>query len=142
MAADTLYKAVLLEHFHHPRNKGSLQDADLVRRGSNPRCGDDIEVGLFMQGDRLERVKFRGRGCSLCIASASLMTEAVRGHHRGEARSLCERIQLWFAQEKDDADGAELPPDLEALLAVRDYPARRRCVLLSWQALSDALAAL
>ena len=77
MAANTLYKEVLLEHFHQPRNKGGLQGADVLRRGSNPRCGDEIEVGLFLQGDRLERVKFRGRGCSVCIASASLMTEAL-----------------------------------------------------------------
>ena len=140
--AGTLYKAVLLEHFHQPRNKGGLQGADVVRRGSNPRCGDDIEVGLFVQGDRLERVKFRGRGCSVCIASASLMTEAVRGRRREEARSLCERMQVWFGQKMDGADVAEPPPDLEALAAVRDYPARSRCVLLSWQALSDALAAL
>jgi nitrogen fixation NifU-like protein len=141
MAAGTLYKDLLLEHFRHPRNKGGLQGADVVRRGSNPRCGDDIEVGLFVQGDRLERVKFRGRGCSVCIASASLMTEAVGGNNVDEARSLCGQMQAWFGDAPDTAV-AEPPLDLQALAAVHDYPARRRCVLLSWQALSDALAAL
>lgn len=139
--ADTLYKDVLLEHFHHPHNKGSLEGADVVRRGSNPHCGDDIEVGLFMHGNELEAVKFRGRGCSVCIASSSMMTEAVSGRSRSEARRLCGEMQDWF-RHGDGAEVAEAPRDLEALAVVRGYPARRRCVLLPWEALSDALAAL
>jgi nitrogen fixation NifU-like protein len=140
MATEGLYKDVLLEHFRHPRNKGELAGADTVRRGSNPRCGDDIEVGLFLNGDILESVKFRGRGCSLCIASASLMTEAVSGRNRAEARRLCEAMQSWLGHG-DGALRADPPRDLEALAAVRVYPARRRCVLLAWQALADALTA-
>lgn len=141
MAAGTLYKEVLLEHFHHPRNKGDLKGADMVRRGSNPRCGDDVEVGVFMHGNQLETVKFRGRGCSVCIAASSMMTEVVSGSSRSEARHLCEQMQTWFGRG-DGAEVAEPPHDLQALAAVRDYPARRRCVLLSWEALADALAAL
>lgn len=141
MASQGIYTDVLLEHFRHPRNKGGLAGADTVRRGNNPRCGDDIEVGLFLGGDRLESVKFRGRGCSLCIASASLMTEVVSGRNRAEARRLCEEVQSWLGQG-DGARLADPPRDLEALSAVRGYPARRRCVLLPWEALSDALAAL
>ncbi len=141
MAMDGLYKEVLLEHFRNPRNKGELAGADMLRRGSNPRCGDDIEVGVFLCGDRLESVKFRGRGCSLCIASSSLMTEAVSGRRRGEAQRLCEDIRAWFGRE-DNAQPAEPPGDLQVLSAVRGYPARHRCVLLCWEALSAALAAL
>ncbi len=140
MAAEGLYKEVLLEHFRHPRNKGDLAGADVVRRGSNPRCGDDIEVGVFVRGDELEAVKFRGRGCSVCIAASSMMTEAVSGRRCGQARRLCTDIQAWFGAE--GAEAIELPPELEALAAVRAYPARRRCVLLAWEALSDALDAL
>ncbi len=141
MATEGLYKEVLLEHFRHPRNKGDLAGADMVRRGSNSRCGDDIEVGLFLRKDRLESVKFRGRGCSVCIASSSLMTEAVTGRSRAEAQQLCEEMQSWFGQGEVARVG-EPPGDLEALSAVRAYPARRRCVLLCWEALSDALAAI
>jgi len=141
MATEGLYKAVLLEHFRHPRNQGELAGADMVRRGSNPRCGDDIEVGLFLREDRLESVKFRGRGCSLCIASSSLMTEAVTGRSRAEARRLCEQMQSWLGHGAG-AQLAEPPSALEALSAVRGYPARRRCVLLPWEALSAALTAL
>ena len=141
MATETLYKDILLEHSRHPRNKGDLEGADVVRRGSNPRCGDEVEVGLFMQGDRLQSVRFRGRGCSVCMASSSLMTEVVSGRSRGEARNLCQQMQVWFAPG-EGADVAEPLPALGALAAVRRYPARSRCVLLSWEALSEALASL
>ena len=92
-------------------------------------------------GERLQAVRFRGRGCSVCMASSSLMTEAVGGRSRSEARNLCQRMQAWFAPG-EDADVAEPLPALGALAAVRGYPARRRCVLLSWEALSEALASL
>jgi len=140
MVTEGLYKEVLLDHFRHPRNKGELAGADIVRRGSNPRCGDDIEVGLFLRGDTLESAKFRGRGCSVCIASASLMTEAVSGRRRAEAQRCCEQMRAWFGPG-DDAGAAGPSGDLQALSAVRAYPARHRCVLLPWEALSEALAA-
>lgn len=141
MAANSLYKDVLLGHFRNPRNKGELDGAAVVRRGSNPRCGDDIEVGIFMAGSRIDQVRFRGRGCSVCIASASMMTEAVAGHTSDETRHLCAQMHHWFGQGTGE-DMTNPPPELEALSAVREYPARRRCVLLSWEALADALAAL
>jgi nitrogen fixation NifU-like protein len=140
MAAATLYKEVLLDHFHHPRNKGDLAGAQVTRRGSNPRCGDEIEVGIDLDAGRLSRVRFRGRGCSVCIASASMMTEAVNGRIPIEARALAETMQGLFAP-RDEAL-AEPPQSLEALSVVRAYPARRRCVLLPWEALADAIDAL
>lgn len=141
MADTGPYRDRLLEHFHNPRNKGELVDADITRRGSNPRCGDEVEVGVYLQGDRLAQVKFRGRGCSICIASSSMMTEAVRGRSRNEAQSLCEQMQAWFASS--EAQGSIGPPgELQALSAIRAYPARHRCILLSWEALRDALDAL
>jgi nitrogen fixation NifU-like protein len=142
MAAESLYKQVLLDHFHHPRNKGDLTDADAVRRGSNPRCGDEVEVGLYLKDDLLDQVRFRGRGCSVCIASASMMTEAVRGKETREARKLCEAMQGWFGQRAGERVEAGAPAGLEALGAVREYPARRRCVLLSWEALAEAIDSL
>jgi nitrogen fixation NifU-like protein len=139
--SESLYKKVLLDHFHHPRNKGDLNGADVTRRGSNPRCGDEVEVGVYIDGERIAQVKFRGRGCSVCIASASIMTEAVGGRETAEARHLCESMRDWFGQGTGDGLQA-VPEELEALSAVREYPARRRCVLLSWEALSDAIDSL
>lgn len=138
MPTNKLYKSVLLDHFHHPRNKGDLEGADIIRRGSNPQCGDEVEVGLFIKGNRLDRVKFRGRGCSICIASASMMTEAVSGRSTDEVRHLCDSMHHWFGQ-RSGTEISEAPEELKALSAVREYPARRRCVLLSWEALTDAI---
>lgn len=140
MSDRSLYKDVLLDHYRHPRNKcdGELEGADVVRRGSNPRCGDEVEVGLYLQDGRIDRVRFRGRGCSVCIASSSMMTESVSGLQTDEIRQLCRHMRRWF--EQGDGEGmAEPPADLEALSAVREYPARRRCVLLPWEALAGAL---
>ena len=139
MAANTLYKDVLLNHFRHPRNRDDLDGADAVCRAINTLCGDEIEVGIFVSGDNIEQVRFRGRGCSICIASASMMTEAVAGHTDREAKTLCADMDHWFSQGADQ-DASEPAPELEALSPVRAYPARRRCVLLAWEALSDALA--
>ena len=140
MTTETLYKEVLLDHFHHPRNKGDLAGADITRRGSNPRCGDEIEVGLELDGDRIARARFRGRGCSVCVASASLMTEAVSGRDTGDARAMATAMGDWLSS--GDAGHHAPPAGLDALSAVRAYPARRRCVLLSWEALADAIDAL
>ncbi len=137
-----LYRERLLDHFRNPRNRGELDGADLIRRGSNPRCGDEVEVGLFLRGDKVESVKFRGRGCSICIASSSMMTDAVRGRSRDEVHHLCEQMQAWFGEGSDDPDAGAPPGDLQALSGVRGHQARHRCVLLCWEALSDALDAL
>ncbi len=141
MNAQSLYREVLLDHYHHPRNRGDLVDVDVIRRGSNPRCGDEIEVGIKLSGDVLTNVQFRGRGCSICIASASLMTEAVAGIERRRAHELSMRISDWIAGPEGNEE-PELSEPLQALGAVRANPARRRCVLLAWEALGEALASL
>lgn len=143
MTDHNLYKETLLRHYRRPHNKceGELTGADIVRRGDNPRCGDEIEVGLYLQDDHLANVKFRGRGCSVCIASASMMTEVAQGRSIKEARQICADMRAWF-RKGDGGELAEPPQDLRALSAVREYPARRRCVLLSWEALEDALGSI
>lgn len=141
MIAEALYKEALLEHYRHPRNRcsGAIHGADAVERGANPRCGDEVEIGVFLQGTAIEEVRFRGRGCSICIASASMMTEAVTGLTVANTRLLCDRMRNWFG-EGESAPDLPLPEGLQALVAVRRYPARKKCVLLSWEALGDALA--
>lgn len=136
MSNTSLYREVLLDHYRNPRNRGALDQADVVRRGSNPRCGDDIEVGITWQGDTLHPVRFHGRGCSVCIAAASMMTEAVDGCTRDAARDLCAQVRAWTEGKSDEVPAPELAP----LDAVRQHSARQKCILLSWQALSDALS--
>jgi nitrogen fixation NifU-like protein len=134
---ESVYKTVLLDHFHNPRNKGDLDTMDKVRRGANPRCGDEIEVGIRAKNEILEAVRFRGRGCSICLASASIMSECAKGKTMPQARQLVQQILEWFAD-----DNSETPSNttLAALGAVRQHPARKKCVLLAWVALDEALA--
>jgi len=138
MSGDTPYNDALQEHYRHPRNRLDTSDAQVVRRGRNPRCGDDVEIGVDFDGETLRRVRFRGRGCSICIVSASMMTEAVTGHSREEVRGLTNFMHRWFAdgEVRDD----EAPQLLRPLSLVRKFPARRRCVLLAWEALNETLA--
>ncbi|CAD7851397.1 MAG: hypothetical protein [Olavius algarvensis Gamma 3 endosymbiont] len=136
MSSDSVYKAVLLDHFHNPRNKGELDAMDMVKRGSNPRCGDEIEVGIASSNGVLETVRFRGRGCSICLASASMMTECTSGLELQQARQLIARMQQWFSNPDNEAPPNE---NLAALGTIRQHPARKKCVLLAWQALDETL---
>jgi nitrogen fixation NifU-like protein len=136
-SVDSIYKSVLLDHFHNPRNRGGLEAMDSVNRGSNPRCGDEIEVGIRTDNDLLESVRFRGRGCSICLASASIMSECTQGLTIQRARYVVQQMLKWF-----DGSESETPPDttLAALGVVRQHPARKKCVLLAWIALAETLA--
>lgn len=136
--APGLYQGVLKDHSRRPCNYGDLHDAAVIRRGSNPLCGDDVELGLYYQDTILRQVRFRGRGCMICIASASLMTEAVAGKSRDAAHQIVEEIKFWLNSKNSDSAPVSLE-SLHALLAVRNYPARRQCALLAWQVLDDAL---
>ena len=135
MNDQTLYKAVLLDHFHNPRNKGDLDGMNTVARGSNPRCGDEIEVGINCDDGIIETVRFRGRGCSICIASASIMTECTTGITIPAARALTGGMQAWFDGENDTVPSEQVA----ALNSVRQHPARKKCVLIAWQALDASL---
>lgn len=139
MGASDLYKDVLMAHYRKPHNYGDLSDVDVVHRGSNPRCGDEVEIGVRFDGERLAKVAFKGRCCAICIASASMMTEVLTGRQRDDARRLCLEMTAWF-NGADDGAVAAPPEPLPALTAVRPYPARHRCVLLAWEALDAALA--
>jgi len=141
METSDLYKGVLMEHYRHPRNKGDLAGADIVRRGINPLCGDEVEVGIWLHYHTLEAVKFRGRACSICLASASLMTEAVSKKTINEVERLGDVMHVWFSGHHD-SHSVEPPSGLEPLNIIKAYPTRYRCVLLSWEALEGGLDSL
>jgi len=132
----SVYKSVLLDHFHNPRNKGDLDTMDRVKRGSNPRCGDEIEVGIRTENEVLESVRFRGRGCSICLASASIMSECTIGLTMQQARQLVRKMLDWFGDSESETPSNTT---LVALGAVRQHPARKKCVLLAWVALEETL---
>jgi nitrogen fixation protein NifU and related proteins len=137
---DDLYQEVLLEHKRHPRNCGHLQCADRRAAGYNPLCGDSISVELSESGDVLADIAFEGQGCAICIASASLMTEAVKGKPLAEVKKLSAAMRELLTRESppDDAQQASLGK-LAALQGVRRFPSRIKCAMLGWCALEECL---
>jgi nitrogen fixation protein NifU and related proteins len=129
----TLYGPILLEHGRLPRNEGPLADA-ISSTKTNPLCGDRATVHVRLEGASLQ-AKFEARGCLLARASASLLTESVSGMRPDDARGIAEDV-IAAANGED----RRLLPPLEALRAVRAFPARRGCVTLPWAALLEALS--
>jgi len=133
-----LYRDVILDHNRHPRNFGPLEGASHHAEGNNPLCGDRLCLTLRLKGDRIEDIRFEGSGCAISTASASLMTEAVKGKDRSSVRQLFERVHALLTQ----LDGAPDPAlgKLAALSGVREFPARVKCASLCWHTLNAALA--
>ncbi|TAN25899.1 MAG: SUF system NifU family Fe-S cluster assembly protein [Castellaniella sp.] len=132
----TIYKDVLLDHGRHPRNYGDPTGMRIVRRGRNPLCGDEVEVGIDVEGERLTSVRFRGRACAICVASASIMTGVAEGKSLAEALDVIAFMHQWLGA---DGERMQAPEPLEPLSSVRGLPSRRSCALLAWDALADAV---
>jgi nitrogen fixation protein NifU and related proteins len=137
MDLQDLYRDVILDHNKRPRNFGSLDTASAHAEGHNPLCGDRLTVSLRMDGERIEDIRFEGQGCAISTASASLMTEAVKGKDRAAARALFERVHALLTAPQAAA-AADLGK-LAALSGVREFPARVKCASLCWHTLNAAL---
>jgi nitrogen fixation NifU-like protein len=137
MDLQELYRDVILDHNRSPRNFGRLDPADAAADGHNPLCGDQLHVSLRLQGDRLADVRFEGRGCAISVASASLMSEAVKGHTRAEVDALYHRVHALLTGER--TAGAEELGKLASLGGVAEFPARVKCASLCWHTLHAAL---
>jgi len=132
-----LYRDVILDHNKHPRNFGRLEPADAQADGHNPLCGDRLSVFVKMDGDRIADLKFEGKGCAISTASASLMTEAVKGKDKAAIGELFEKVHSLLTQHEAPA-GTELGK-LAALQGVREFPSRVKCASLCWHTLNAAL---
>lgn len=137
LSLDELYKEVILDHYRAPRNKGKLDPHDVALERNNPLCGDEIELFLKFDGDNLTGIAFDGKGCSISQASASMMTEKVKGLSVKDAATLAENIKSMMAGESE-GDQATLG-DLVSLKGVVKYPVRIKCALLGWNTLVEAL---
>ena len=137
-AGNDLYGELVVEHKRAPRNFGPLESPTHQARGHNPQCGDDLEVQLRVEDGRLRDIRYRGQGCAICIASASMMSEAVKGRTVAEAEALQQRFRAVLTGQREP-EAAELGK-LVSLAGVRRYPARIKCALLGWHALMHALA--
>ena len=137
-AGNDLYGELVVEHKRAPRNFGTLDSPTHRSRGHNPQCGDDLEVQLQVEDGRLRDIRYHGQGCAICIASASMMSEAVKGRTIAEAEQLRQRFRAVLIGQREP-EPAELGK-LVSLAGVRRYPARIKCALLAWHALMHALA--
>lgn len=133
-----LYRDVIVDHNRQPRNFGSLVPADTQAEGYNPLCGDRLTLYVNLDGDRIREVKFEGSGCAISVASASLLTEAVRNKSRAEVAALFADIHKLLTQQDADVDLTRLGK-LAALSGVREFPARVKCASLCWHTLNAAL---
>ena len=132
-----LYRDVILDHNRRPRNFGRIEPSDGHADGHNPLCGDRLTVWLRLKDDRIEDIRFEGKGCAISTASASLMTEAVKGKDRQTVQSLYGRVHSLLTRQ-DAVPDASLGK-LAALSGVREFPARVKCASLCWHTLNAAL---
>ncbi len=133
-----LYQEVILDHNRSPRNFGRLDDADVQADGHNPLCGDRLSITVKLDGDRVTDLRFEGSGCAISKASASLMTEKVKGGTLDELRGLFDRFHRLVTDQTAPADDAGLGK-LAVFAGVRDYPARVKCAILAWHTLRAAV---
>ncbi len=130
-----LYQEVVIDHSRHPRNFGPLPDASHQAEGDNPLCGDHLKLYLRLAGGVIEELRFEGAGCAISTASASLMTEALKGRTVAEAQALFDGFHAMLTGEKAHAPLGKL----EVLGGVREFPARIKCATLAWHTLQAAL---
>lgn len=132
-----LYREVVVEHKRAPRNFGELPHPTHEARGRNPSCGDEINVQLQVDDGHIHDIRFDGVGCAICIASASLMTEAIKGDTVSSALDLQRHFRSAMTGREDVDE--DVLGKLISLQAVRNYPSRIKCALLGWHALAHAL---
>lgn len=136
---EDLYRDIILDHYQHPRGKGTLPAPTHREEGLNPVCGDEVVVELDVRDGKVAQARFSGHGCSISQASASMLTELIAGRPEAEVREL---LQAFKSRMTTRGDVGECPPelgDLEALDGVRKYPVRIKCALLAWTTLQRAL---
>lgn len=133
---DELYQETILDHSKRPRNHHGMEDANRKADGYNPLCGDKLKLYLKMDGDIVQEASFEGAGCAISTASASLMTESLKGKTRDEALRLMDKFHDLLTT---DSPASKDLGKLVVFCGVRDYPARVKCATLAWHTLKSAL---
>ena len=134
-----LYQAVILDHNKKPRNFHKLETANRAAEGFNPLCGDQLHVYLQVEGDRVNDISFEGTGCAIWKASASMMTQAVKGKSEAEAESLFDEFHRMVTGQLDEEKDPNHLGRLKIFAGVREFPVRVKCATLSWHTLIAAL---
>jgi nitrogen fixation NifU-like protein len=138
MALDELYQEIILDHYKQPRNQGTMSDADVKLLGKNPLCGDEIEIFIKLKDNVVDKVAFQGSGCAISQASASVMTEMIKGKTLEEARELVETFSTMVKGE-GLPEGMDDMDDMAAFRGVSEFPTRVKCALLAWKTFLQAI---
>ncbi|MGE5675589.1 MAG: Fe-S cluster assembly sulfur transfer protein SufU [Mycobacterium leprae] len=134
---NTLYQQVILDHYKKPRNKGAVEHAVLKKHLHNPTCGDDLEVQVGLDADgKINDVKWQGRGCSISMASASMMSEALKGKTLAEAEEM---MHAFYGMMKSEPGNYKSLGEIQALSGVSKFPVRIKCATLAWHCLEEGL---
>lgn len=134
---DTLYRQVIMDHYKNPRNKGAIEDGSVTIDMNNPTCGDRIHLTLDVQDGVVKEAKFDGEGCSISMASASMMTQVVKGQDVDTALKMSGIFSdMMLGKEYDDSIDLG---DIEALQGVAKFPARIKCATLAWKAMEKGV---
>jgi nitrogen fixation protein NifU and related proteins len=134
---DELYREVILDHFRSPTHAGELPGAQITAEGANPLCGDELAYHIKLEGGRLAAVRFRGKGCAISQAAASMLATQTEGKTVPEVRQLIAAMKA-LMQGKEPEAVVDLG-DLEALAGVRKFPVRIKCAALSWNVIEQGL---
>ncbi|RFA35569.1 SUF system NifU family Fe-S cluster assembly protein [Virgibacillus dokdonensis] len=135
---DTLYRQVIMDHYKNPRNKGNLDGDTLTVDMNNPTCGDRIQLNMQVEDGIVKDAKFEGEGCSISMASASMMTQAIKGLEVEKALKMSEMFSKMMLGEDIDTTGLDVG-DIEALQGVSKFPARIKCATLCWKAMEKGV---
>lgn len=135
-----LYQDMILDHHKRPRNRRKLEDATCSVEGYNPLCGDRVTVYLKIDGDVVKDVSFEGSGCAISTASASLMTESVKGKTVAQADAIFNDFRKLITGDDDPSEALERLGKLGVLSGVREFPTRVKCATLVWHTLHSALS--
>jgi len=133
-----LYRDIIVDHNRHPRNFREMPQSDRRADGFNPLCGDKLTMFVRLEGDRIADVSFHGSGCAISVASASLLTESVKGRTVAEAEQIYQQMHQLLTRDDPGVDVTSLGK-LGALSGVRAFPARVKCASLCWHTLDAAL---
>jgi nitrogen fixation NifU-like protein len=138
MQLDNLYQEVILDHYKNPQNKALASDNDAQVHHVNPSCGDEVTLGVKLDGEKVASINWEGVGCSISQASTSIMSDLLTGKSLKEATAISEEF-LQLMQSKGGIEGnPDVLEDAVALSGVSKYPARIKCALLGWMAFKDA----
>ena len=133
-----LYQEVILDHSRNPRNFGPAEGANRTGQGNNPLCGDRVTVFLKINGDEISEAQFDARGCAISLASASMMTEMIKGKSIEESKLIFKKFLALVTGENGIGVGSDLA-ELKTLSGVRNFPTRVKCATLAWYAMVGAL---